>query len=395
MQPNADKFAVDQAMKNISLTHLELHPGNPIRRTMPRLPHLRQPDYEQKFDFKTVFYDCFRSVDASWCVLLGPPLINLEPVVIPDLPNLLRCQSSLDVRLISHMPGKSRENPSTQLWLRTTKSRADLPNDVFRQSEIVVQPNHCDIFLDRKVLLTLSKNNELSWIGDWVHFFARRHGCDAVLFYDNASTKYEISAIHETISSIPGIEVVIVVNWPYMYGPQGSDRDAGPPKLPWDSAYSQPGVLEHARHRFLRLARAVVNADVDELVITTDKVSLFELTCCSKTGYLKYPGYWIESATKSTGKFPRHFDFVYRSADLVKSPSKWTVAPRRCPTHATWLPHRISGMECDALSSLVSFRHFRAISTGWKYQRDMLRAANEHDYIKDYEIEDWMQVLKL
>ena len=52
-------------------------------------------------------------------------------------------------------------------------------------------------------------------------------------------------------------------------------------------------------------------------------------------------------------------------------------------------------MECDALSSSVSFRHFRAISTGWKYQREMLRAANEHDYIKDYEIEDWMQLLKL
>ena len=61
VQPNADKFAVDHAMKNISLSHLELHPANPIRRTMPRPPHLRQPDYEQKFDFKTVFYDCFRS----------------------------------------------------------------------------------------------------------------------------------------------------------------------------------------------------------------------------------------------------------------------------------------------------------------------------------------------
>ena len=48
-------------------------------------------------------------------------------------------------------------------------------------------------------------------------------------------------------------------------------------------------------------------------------------------------------------------------------------------------------MECDALSSSVSFRHFRAISTGWKYQREKLRAANEHDYIKDDEIEDWMQ----
>ena len=78
---------------------------------MPRLPHLRQPDYEEKFDFKLSSTIALDRWTPSWCVLLGPPLINLEPVVIPDLPNLFHCQSSLDVRLISHMPGKSREIP--------------------------------------------------------------------------------------------------------------------------------------------------------------------------------------------------------------------------------------------------------------------------------------------
>ena len=52
-------------MKNIDLSPLELHPGSPIRRAMPRPLHLRQPDYEEKFDFTTVFYDCFRSLDRQ------------------------------------------------------------------------------------------------------------------------------------------------------------------------------------------------------------------------------------------------------------------------------------------------------------------------------------------
>jgi hypothetical protein len=387
---------------NINLSPLELHPAKPIRRAMPRPPHLRQPDYEENFDFMTVFYDCFRSVDASWCVLIGPPLINLEPVVIPALPKLFRCQSTLDVRLISHVPGKSGRNPSTQLWLRTTQSRVALLSDAFRQSEIAVQPNHCDLFMDRKVLLTQSKNNELYWIGDWVRFFARSHGCDAVLFYDNGSTKYELSEIYETISSTPGIKVAVVVRWPYRRGPGGSEmrglggseRVDGPP-TPWDSTYSQPGILEHARYRFLARAQAVVNADVDELVLTKDKVSLFELLSGSSTGYLRYPGYWIEGATTSAGRYPRHSDFCYRSTNVVESPPKWTVAPGRCSPRATWLPHRITGMDCDALSSLVSFRHFRAIGTDWKYKRTTLTTPNEHDYVKDDEIEDWMQVLKL
>ena len=72
-----------------------------------------------------------------------------------------------------------------------------------------------------------------------------------------------------------------------MYGPQGSERDHGAPKLPWDLNYAQFGVLEHARHRFLSLAEAVVNADVDELVVTKAKVSIFELVSRSETGISK------------------------------------------------------------------------------------------------------------
>ena len=198
------------------------------------------------------------------------------------------------MRLISE-----RAPSSTRLWLRSPECRADLPDDIFSQSEITVQPNNCELF-NRKVLLTQSKNNDLAWIGDWVTFFARHHGCDAVLFYDNASTNYEMKAIYETISSTPGIEVVVVVHWPYKYGPPGTDRVPGlEKKLPWDSNYSQLGLLEHARTRFLSYAASVVNADVDELVLTKERVSIFELVSRSETGYLSYPGYWIETATNS------------------------------------------------------------------------------------------------
>jgi hypothetical protein len=370
-------------MDKIKLSPLELDSSYPIRRTMPRPANLRQPDYEDRFDFLSIFYDCFESVDATWRIFLGPPLLNLEPIVLPALPTVFRCRSSSDV-LLRHLTA------CTQLWLRIVENRAVLPLGVFHQTEITVQPNHCDLFHGRNVLLTLSKENDLCWIRDWVHFFARKHGSDAVLFYDNASTNYEISEIRETILSIPGIEVTVVVPWPYKYGP-GSEEEG----LPWDSEFSQSGVLEHARHRFLTLAEAVVNADVDELVLTKNKASVFDLVQRSHTGYLKYTGHWIESATESTGADRRHFDFVYRSAAPADEPYKWTVAPRRCPPHSQWLVHQVSGMQSDALSCEVSYRHFRAISTGWKYPRGKLERPNERDYVKDDELMTWMQVLKL
>lgn len=374
-------------MEIIKLSPLELEPISSARRMMPRPPNLRQPDYEDKYDFLTIFYDCFSSIDGAWKIFVGPPLLNLETIVLPALPAAFRCSSSSDVSL-RHLVA------CTQLWLRTVENHAVLPPGRFQQVEIKVQPNESDLFRGRKVLLTKSKDNDLDWIHDWVHFFAHMHGSDAVLFYDNASTRYDISQLCKRISSVPGIEVVVVVRWPYKFGPVGSESFHGPQGLPWDSNYSQYGILEHARHRFLGLAEAVVNADVDELIISKSHYSVFEILGCSDTGYLEYPGYWIESATESVSDTRSHFDFEYRFAVPELSDPKWTVAPRRCPPDAQWGVHQISGMQADVLSSEVSFRHFRAISTSWKYPRDKVERPNELDYVKDDELATLMRTLK-
>ena len=166
----------------------------------------------------------------------------------------------------------------------------------------------------------------------------------------------------------------------------------GPRGSPGNSTYSQFGILEHARHRFLALADAVVNADIDELILTKNNASVFELVARSHSGYLEYPGYWIESATKSAGDKRHHFDFMCRSAaPMEMSDAKWTVAPRRCPLNSQWWVHLVSAMQSDALSSEVSFRHFRAISTNWKYPRDKIERPNEQDYVTDDELVSWMQ----
>src|SRR6516165_1049964 len=156
-----------------------------------------------------------------------------------------------------------------------------LPHDLFQQNRLVTKPNHCNIFRERRVVLTLSRDNELQWIRDWTHFFVRKHGADAVLLYDNASTKYESDEIREVINSVPGLAVGVVVDWPFRYGIQDHS-------YPEWSDFCQYGVLEHARHRFLAGARAVVNADIDEFPITKRGESLFDIALRSGTGYLKY-----------------------------------------------------------------------------------------------------------
>jgi hypothetical protein len=372
-------------MKKIELSPVELNPANPIRRAMPRPANLRQPDYEERFDSLTIFYDCFRSTDAKRCVFIGPPLLNLAPIVLPTLQRVFHCKDTLDERV--------GQNPS-QLWLRTTKGLVELPAGMFAQSTIAIQTNLCDVFRDRKVLLTQSRNNELQWIHDWVHFFARKHGCDAVLLYDNASTNYDADCLQNVIQSVPGIEIGLVVRWPYKYGPPGSERHH-PIKIPWDSNYSQLGVLQHARHRFLSHAQAVVNADVDELVLTRYKSSVFDLVARSDTGYLSYTGHWIEGATESASETCRHVDFFYRDATPGEPlMPKWAVSPRRCPDHARWLPHKVENMKPDRVSASVSYRHFRAISTSWKYSRGAIELPNVVQHVKDEDLIEWMEVFE-
>ena len=106
------------------------------------------------------------------------------------------------------------------------------------------------MFSGLNVLLTLSKDNEIRWIRDWVTFFARRHECDAVLLYDNASTRYGSVDIYTAISSVPGIKACVVVHWPYKYGPQGSDafhdrlkNKNEPPPMPSDPPIVSPECL--------------------------------------------------------------------------------------------------------------------------------------------------------
>ena len=379
-------------MNSVDLSPLELDPRRLLRREMPRPPNLRQADYEEKFDALTVFYDCFRSIDGTSLVFIGPPLFNLEGVVVPLLERLVPPAPSNPERQSSLTRSDERMN-SSQLWFRTDAAGIEIPPGLFLQSRIDAQPNQSDLFLARRVLLTQSKNNELAWIHDWAHFFAHHHGCDAVLFYDNASTKYDAAAVYDAISSVPGIEVVVVVHWPFKLGPPGSEPGRGQQDIPWDSNYLQLGRLEHARNRFLGRAEAVVNADVDELVLTTDMTSVFDLVRRSETGYLRYPGYWIESATESVGQDLRHVDFSYRS----KVPGgsymrKWAVVPSRSEPRDRWVLHAIAGMKADATSRLVSYRHFRAISTGWKYSRGTTQRPNTLEHFKDDELVPWMQI---
>lgn len=217
-------------------------------------------------------------------------------------------------------------------------------------------------------MTTKSKNNDLQWISDWAKFHAIKHGVDAVLLYDNGSDDYTSSDVLAALDH-PQLDVVIVVDWPFKFGPQGGSWN-GLKGAPWDSDYCEYGILEHARHRFLSEAAGVINHDIDELAVTSNGQTIFEVINDSKDGYIRYFGRWIENITKQPQNIPQFTDFAYYSTVRNPTTVKWALDPKRTADAKQWKTHGITNLPPVANTEQVMHRHFMGINTNWKWKRD-------------------------
>ncbi len=249
--------------------------------------------------------------------------------------------------------------------------------------------------------MTLSKDNPLDWIRDWVTFNAEVHGADAVLFYDNGSLTYNVVDLSRLLKSVPGMKQTLIVPWGFPYGPGTGWRNTQ------DSFYCQPGALVHARWRYCATARAVLNTDVDELVVVASGASLFERAEASGKAAIVFPGYWVE-APKRLSDAPdsvRHIDCLYserwRAVLRRVCPfrwllrMKWIVLPARCPEDVDWGVHDLYAPQPESRRAEESwksrprdvfYRHFRQINTGWKTARWKTRRYSPIRHLYDHEL---------
>ena len=264
--------------------------------------------------------------------------------------------------------------------------------------EIAVQPNLSHRFAGRRVLHTLSKDNDVRWIIDWIRYYAGVHGADAVLIYDNASTRYTAAELEAQLAATFPDIVVTVVHWPYKYGPQGGLAGAvNGIETPWDSDYCQAGSLQHARFRYLRSARSVLNVDIDELVVGTGKAGpIFAAAERAPGGFIKFAGQWITSAAPRavTVADCRHADFTLRDVqEFEVCPPKWCVVPAACDdVRHSWSVHNLFGARANKrVTADYTYRHFKGISNNWKYDRWEAGAYDPARFVEDAPLRGMME----
>ncbi|MFD1211674.1 hypothetical protein ACFQ36_06425 [Arthrobacter sp. GCM10027362] len=341
-------------------------------REPPRPVEKRQAGYEDQFDSHTLLYDVFRS--DRRIVLSGPPLLNL----LEDFQNSVVTDSAgKPVRAVFRDIDRTQQS---SVWATENTEYLNFNTASLNFSTAVGQDLSA-LFAGKQALLTKSKNNNLVWIRDWVNFHVSEQGVDAVVIYDNGSTDYAPEDVLESLNGIPGLDVAVVVNWPFPFGPQGGNW-AGLKGAPWDSDFCEYGILEHARFRFLRQARGVIQADVDELVITDGVKTVFELLDEAGSSALLYAGRWIETAGGPAAGVPRFSDYLYYDSRRSATTVKWTASPARSGTAEQWKTHVITGTTTTK-TELVTHRHFMGISSNWKTKRTGSKPVDPQFHVLD------------
>ncbi len=364
------------------------------RREPARAVNRRQPTFDADFDALTVFYDCFRLTNMQ-VMLIGPPLTRFEGILdsltIVALPSQKHCPYNVEHKLTMGFANRQTHNLCRLIVdVPKTESSIELRTDA-GSTRMEIRSNAGEVFREKRVLFTLSKNNHPEWICDWMRFHRDLHQADAVLLYDNASDAYTTTALFEAMKQVSGFDVISIVQWPYKYGPQGVGRGT------WDSAFSQDGAMEDARWRFLAHAEAVLNCDIDELVLA-DEGNLFEKAAASPSGYVQFAGRWVNTLSHAVHGLPRHRESAYqalpqwrwqglRPKDIKQCPTKWAVVPARCPANAHWSVHEIVGLGANNLKSdNVGYRHFAQISTNWKKNRKAIDPSDLRHHKQDVKL---------
>ncbi|HVY52711.1 MAG TPA: hypothetical protein VHA07_14265 [Devosia sp.] len=340
-----------------------LTPNNPAGRTVRSPERARPQEFLASFDGKTLFYDCFWDAEGRRVLLVGPPPYGLDyrAAVFKARPSRERLRARFFASLstmVTELTGAPRETKAIEVAIAG------------ESFVLPVQPNAGAELAGRRLLFSINRDNDLQWIREWAEYHVRAHGTDAVILFDNGSTRYSVADVHGVLADIPGLAHVGVPDWPYRFGPFDPALKANP----YWGRFLQISSMSVVLRRYGERAYGLLDCDIDELAGTRSGASIYDLAHRSHGGLVVFRGTWIEA----TGQGKRHRDFTQRLADPVRARSaqrKWCLDPsrtwvRRLSVHPYW--HWIEGRAwfSKSMPEDAHYWHFKGINTNWKQARN-------------------------
>ncbi|MBE3639063.1 hypothetical protein [Mangrovicoccus algicola] len=343
-----------------------------LRRRHVRKPARRTDHYLERYDRRTLFYDCVYHEDRGEYLFTAPRFLNLWQ----EFRDRLRLDGA-PVR------GLSRQWSAKYEQVRIRAPRGTVSLDWPGGWQIAPRADLADRFAGLDAVVTMNRDNDLRWIREWLAYLCRVHGLEAAVIFDNGSTAYRPQDLAETIAAIPGMRASAVLVADYPYGPRDSGKG-----LEVRPKFLQPALMNLARTDLLRKAGAVLNADIDEIVLKRGGQTVFEATRASRLGALRLPGSWAYPGPEDPAPCAHRFH-VWRATGERPSNPKWCAVPGKGLSRAGWFVHHVGGELFRLLPARddLAFVHCRGTSTGWKGGR--FKAPGQ--MARDPELEALMQ----
>lgn len=339
-----------------TLSSLKMPAEVGLRRVAPPRTIVNGPEFWERYDQDTLVYDCFARPDRGEVILYLPKALNF-------LPTLKACKYYID-GIVSASPIFYHYRRFDKIVFKVNFPAESLfiEGDGWA-TQLLLQNSSIEKFSSKNVLYTMVKNVDLIWVRDWVSYHCEQHKANAVLIANNGSTDYTSQELLNTISEVKGIDHAEVLEVPFPYGPtSGVSRSIGRAK------FLQTAFLNLVRDRFLINSRAVLNGDVDELVIGKNGVSIFD-AAANGLGYITYPGVWRYAL--DNGSFVRHKDHWLADPNGPSCSPKYCIVPNSFLGRMTWSVHSLEWINRRFFSGGATFQfiHCRNISTSWKINR--------------------------
>ncbi|MBY5989896.1 hypothetical protein [Roseovarius atlanticus] len=327
------------------------------------VPVEKQDDeaFVASYDSQTLFYDVFYDGSNNLVRMIGPDLRNLKNY----FKNAILEVDGVEVQERNIVKLGPRTNEVTFSSPHPDPRHLRLFQPRTPQFEEVVEINRSNLekFRGKNALVAISKNNDLQWIEDWLTFYSRRHGANAVVLIDNGSDAYTPEDIRRTIAKVKAIEAAEVISAPFPFGPRATTR------VEIGSKFLHLSMLHIAHRKYLAEANAVLSVDIDELVLGRDDETVFSAVKSTADGYMSIRGRWRYARKPEGPAKVTHADHVLqrRGADARMQP-KWCLDPQGPLAGRYWRVHGISGAQRN-FEHHFYYLHCRQITTSWDYAR--------------------------
>ena len=325
------------------------------KRVPARPVELRQPNFDDFFDFDTLFYDVM--ISESGLLFICPPLDE-------DMLYALISKTKINGKVLETF------NPSIFQSQKVSKIIVDISGEVEDNIHVdvvdkkIILQSFKPITDKKRVLYTLQKDNNIDWIKGYVNWYIKTQGIECVIIYDNNSTVYTSLELQNALNSLDCEVIVTSFNFPY--GPVAALGSS------WDSDLCQYGAFEHVRYR---LSKDVLlfNFDIDELLIS-------DFISGENDKRISFCGRWAFLDDKSSGEVIHNTHSILDKE--VKCSKKWVVNLSSIPQSAFLQVHNLYGINFDSDRENEFYIHFRSANNSWQYKRsDGLIFDSEQHYL--------------